>query len=189
MTTPLPYSLATAADLRHYAIPELQARLQTLEEQKQTEEREMRQAGGEALAGDTVTAEAIQQVVAQWSGIPVSNMKQSERQKLLRMEKTLHKAVVGQEEAVSAVANAIRLNRSGLSNQDRPIASFLFVGPSGTGKTLLAKSLAKYLFDDENAMMRIDASEYSEKHAVSRLIGSPPYVLLSLFPLLSPSSC
>ncbi|GAA5856264.1 hypothetical protein JCM8547_000843 [Rhodosporidiobolus lusitaniae] len=168
------YDLATAADLRHYAIPELQARLTTLEEQKKAEEREMRANGGEALAGDTVTAEAIQQVVAQWSGIPVTNMKQTERQKLLRMEKVLHKEVVGQEEAVSAVANAIRLNRSGLGNENRPIASFLFVGPSGTGKTNLAKALAKYLFDDENAMCRIDGSEYSEKHAVSRLIGSPP---------------
>ncbi|GAA6024897.1 hypothetical protein JCM10207_000279 [Rhodosporidiobolus poonsookiae] len=168
------YDLATAADLRHYAIPELQNRLATLEEQKKAEEREMRAAGGEALAGDTVTPEAIQQVVAQWSGIPVSSMKQTERQKLLRMEKVLRKEVVGQDEAVSAVANAIRLNRSGLGNQDRPIASFLFVGPSGTGKTQLAKALARFLFDSPDAMCRIDASEYSEKHAVSRLIGSPP---------------
>ncbi|GAA5892171.1 hypothetical protein JCM6882_005715 [Rhodosporidiobolus microsporus] len=168
------YDLATAADLRHYAIPELQTRLTTLEEQKKAEEREMRAQGGEALAGDTVTPEAIQQVVAQWSGVPVSNMKQSERQKLLRMEKSLRKEVVGQDEAVAAVANAIRLNRSGLSNQDRPIGSFLFVGPSGTGKTQLAKALAKFLFDSPDAMLRIDASEYSEKHAVSRLIGSPP---------------
>ncbi|GAA6035987.1 hypothetical protein JCM8097_005201 [Rhodosporidiobolus ruineniae] len=168
------YDLATAADLRHYAIPELQNRLATLEDQKKAEEREMRAQGGEALAGDTVTAEAIQQVVAQWSGVPVSNMKQSERQKLLRMEKALRKEVVGQDEAITAVSNAIRLNRSGLGNQDRPIASFLFVGPTGTGKTLLAKALAKFLFDSPDAMLRIDSSEYSEKHAVSRLIGSPP---------------
>jgi len=96
----------------------------------------------------------------------------TEKQKLLRMEKSLRKEVVGQDEAVSAVADAIRLNRSGLSNQDRPIASFLFVGPTGTGKTLLAKALAKFLFDSSDAMLRIDASEYSEKHAISRLIGS-----------------
>lgn len=177
-------SLATAADLRHYAIPELHSRLQQLEQQKKDEERQLRAEGGESLAGDTVTAEAIQQVVAQWSGIPVSNMKvrthqasrvklfsrliltvnfvrqMSEKQKLLKMEKTLRKEVVGQDEAVSAVANAIRLNRSGLSNQDRPIASFLFVGPSGTGKTQLAKALAKFLFDSPDAMLRIDASEY-----------------------------
>ncbi|BGP52503.1 hypothetical protein JCM8202_000150 [Rhodotorula sphaerocarpa] len=168
------YDLATAADLRHYAIPELHTRLQQLEQQKKDEERQLRAEGGESLAGDTVTAEAIQVVVAQWSGVPVSNMKMSERQKLLKMEKTLRKEVVGQEKAVAAVANAIRLNRSGLSNQDRPIASFLFVGPSGTGKTQLAKALAKFLFDSPDAMLRIDASEYSEKHSISRLIGSPP---------------
>ncbi|GAA5901605.1 hypothetical protein JCM8208_001553 [Rhodotorula glutinis] len=168
------YDLATAADLRHYAIPELNNRLVKLEEEKKAEERQLRAEGGEALAGDTVTPEAIQAVVSQWSGIPVSNMKTTEKQKLLRMEKSLRKEVVGQDEAVSAVADAIRLNRSGLSNQDRPIASFLFVGPTGTGKTLLAKALAKFLFDSSDAMLRIDASEYSEKHAISRLIGSPP---------------
>lgn len=97
----------------------------------------------------------------------------SEKQKLLKMEKTLRKEVVGQDEAVSAVANAIRLNRSGLSNADRPIASFLFCGPSGTGKTQLAKSLAKFLFDSPDAMLRIDASEYSEKHTVAKLLGAP----------------
>ncbi|BGO94734.1 hypothetical protein NBRC10512_007319 [Rhodotorula toruloides] len=168
------YDLATAADLRHYAIPELQTRLTQLEEQKQAEERQRRAEGAESLAGDTVTPEAIQQVVAQWSGVPVSNMKMTEKQKLLKMEKTLRKEVVGQDEAISAVANAIRLNRSGLSNQDRPIASFLFVGPSGTGKTQLAKALAKFLFDSPDAMIRLDGSEYSEKHAIARLIGSPP---------------
>ena len=98
----------------------------------------------------------------------------SEKQKLLRLEKLLNKAVIGQEQAVQAVANAIRLNKSGLANPDRPIASFLFVGPSGTGKTLLSKELATLLFDSPDAMMRIDASEYSEKHSISRLIGSPP---------------
>ncbi|CEQ38850.1 SPOSA6832_00325 [Sporobolomyces salmonicolor] len=168
------YDLATAADLTHYAIPELQNRLAKLEQEKKEEEKLLREEGGEVLAGDTVTPEAIQQVVAQWSGIPVTSMKMSEKQKLLRMEKLLRKEVVGQDEAVAAVSNAIRLNRSGLSNQDRPIASFLFVGPSGTGKTQLAKALAKFLFDSSEAMLRIDASEYSEKHSVSRLIGAPP---------------
>ncbi|GAA5947073.1 hypothetical protein JCM3765_002140 [Sporobolomyces pararoseus] len=167
------YDLATAADITHGALPDLRTRLAQLEEQKKEEDKALRAAGGEALAGDTVTPEAIQAVVAQWSGIPVSSMKLSEKQKLLKMEKTLRKEVVGQDEAVTAVANAIRLNRSGLSNADRPIASFLFCGPSGTGKTQLAKSLAKFLFDSPDAMLRIDASEYSEKHTVAKLLGAP----------------
>ncbi|GAA5876075.1 hypothetical protein JCM16303_007012 [Sporobolomyces ruberrimus] len=167
------YDLATAADITHGALPDLRNRLVQLEEAKKEEEKAMRAAGGEFLAGDTVTPEAIQAVVAQWSGIPVTSMKLSEKQKLLKMEKTLRKEVVGQDEAVSAVANAIRLNRSGLSNADRPIASFLFCGPSGTGKTQLAKSLAKFLFDSPDAMLRIDASEYSEKHTVAKLLGAP----------------
>ncbi|GAA6011075.1 hypothetical protein JCM11491_005928 [Sporobolomyces phaffii] len=167
------YDLATAADITHGALPDLRNRLAHLEEAKKEEEKAMKVAGGELLAGDTVTPEAIQAVVAQWSGIPVTSMKLSEKQKLLKMEKTLRKEVVGQDEAVSAVANAIRLNRSGLSNADRPIASFLFCGPSGTGKTQLAKSLAGFLFDSKDAMLRIDASEYSEKHTVSKLLGAP----------------
>lgn len=167
------YDLATAADITHGALPDLRTRLAQLEEQKKEEDKALRASGGEALAGDTVTPEAIQAVVAQWSGIPVTSMKLSEKQKLLKMEKTLRKEVVGQDEAVTAVANAIRLNRSGLSNADRPIASFLFCGPSGTGKTQLAKSLAKFLFDSPDAMLRIDASEYSEKHTVAKLLGAP----------------
>ncbi|GAA5922509.1 ATP-dependent Clp protease ATP-binding subunit [Sporobolomyces koalae] len=167
------YDLATAADIVHGALPDLRNRLATLEEAKKEEDKQMRASGGEALAGDTVTPEAIQAVVAQWSGIPVTSMKLSEKQKLLKMEKTLRREVVGQDEAVAAVSNAIRLNRSGLSNADRPIASFLFVGPSGTGKTQLAKSLAKFLFDSPDAMLRIDASEYSEKHTVAKLLGAP----------------
>ncbi|GAA6062402.1 hypothetical protein JCM10212_006188 [Sporobolomyces blumeae] len=167
------YDLATAADITHGALPDLRHRLAVLEEAKKEEEKQMRAAGGEALAGDTVTPEAIQQVVAQWSGVPVTSMKMSEKQKLLKMEKTLRKEVIGQEEAISAVANAIRLNRSGLSNADRPVASFLFVGPSGTGKTQLAKALARFMFDSPDAMLRIDASEFSEKHTVSKLLGAP----------------
>ncbi|KAK4702684.1 ATP-dependent Clp protease ATP-binding subunit ClpB, partial [Phenoliferia sp. Uapishka_3] len=168
------YDLATAADLRHYAIPELLSRLENLEQKKRAEDAAMVAGGGETLSGDVVTPEAIQTIVSNWSGIPVSSLKTTERQKLLRMEKILSKSVVGQPEAVKAVADAIRLSRSGLGNQDRPIASFLFVGPSGTGKTLLTKTLASFLFDSPDAMIRIDGSEYSEKHAISRLIGSPP---------------
>ncbi|KAM0756236.1 hypothetical protein T439DRAFT_320934 [Meredithblackwellia eburnea MCA 4105] len=168
------YDLATAADLQHYAIPDLQNRLDALEQAKRAEDAARLAAGGESLSGDIVTPEAIQTIVSNWSGIPVTSLKTSERQKLLKMEKILSKSVVGQPEAVKAVADAIRLSRSGLGNQDRPIASFLFVGPSGTGKTLLTKTLASFLFDSPNAMIRIDGSEYSEKHAISRLIGSPP---------------
>lgn len=171
--TPLLYSLATAADITHGALPDLRNRLGQLEDAKKEEDRAMRLAGTEQLAGDTVTPEAIQAVVAQWSGIPVTSMKLSEKQKLLKMERTLRREVIGQDEAVNAVANAIRLNRSGLSNAERPIASLLFCGPSGTGKTLLAKALAKFLFDSPDAMLRIDASEYSEKHTVSKLLGAP----------------
>ncbi|KAG8993211.1 hypothetical protein FRB90_000743 [Tulasnella sp. 427] len=126
------------------------------------------------MVADSVTPEAIAEVVARWTGIPVSRLMSTEAQKLLKMEKHLARQVVGQPEAVKAVANAIRLSRSGLANATRPIASFLFAGPSGTGKTLLSKTLATVLFDSPDAMIRIDASEYSEKHAVSRLIGAPP---------------
>lgn len=157
------YDLATAADIVHGALPDLNARLQALEAQKREEDAAKRASGADILAGDTVTPEHIQAVVAQWSGIPVQNLRMSEKQKLLRMEKTLRKQVIGQDEAVKAVSDAVRLSRSGLSNQDRPIASFLFVGPSGTGKTELTKALAKFLFDSPDAMIRIDGSEYSEK--------------------------
>lgn len=169
------YDLATAADIEHYALPDLHARLETLAAAKIKEEADAIASGaGAPLSTDTVTPEAIQLIVAAWSGIPVSSLKTTEKQKLLRMEKILTKSVVGQPEAVRAVSDAIRLSRSGLNNSDRPIASFLFCGPSGTGKTLLSKALSKLLFDSESAMMRIDASEYSEKHSIARLIGSPP---------------
>jgi len=163
------YDIATASDIRYYAIPELEKRLEGLEQQKLRED-----TSGNKMVTDSVTPEAIAEVVGRWTGIPVSRLLSSEAQKLLQMERILQKQVVGQPEAVSAVANAIRLSRSGLANSGRPIASFLFAGPSGTGKTLLSKTLATLLFDSPDAMIRIDASEYSEKHAVSRLIGAPP---------------
>jgi ATP-dependent Clp protease ATP-binding subunit ClpB len=126
------------------------------------------------LVKEEVEAEDIAEIVSRWTGIPVTRMLQSEREKLLHLEEDLHKRVVGQDEAVEAVADAIRLNRTGLSNQDRPIGSFLFLGTTGVGKTELAKALAEYLFDDENLLTRIDMSEYQERHTVSRLVGAPP---------------
>ncbi|KAI0094884.1 P-loop containing nucleoside triphosphate hydrolase protein [Irpex rosettiformis] len=160
------YDLSTASDLRYYAIPELQNRLAKLEAQKSEEQAE--------TGKDAVTPDQIAEIVARWTGIPVTKLMSTERDKLLKMEKILAESVVGQPEAVKAVANAIRLSRSGLRNASRPIASFLFAGPSGTGKTLMTKTLATLLFDSPDAMIRIDGSEYSEKHSISRLIGSPP---------------
>ncbi|EIN13756.1 hypothetical protein PUNSTDRAFT_58027 [Punctularia strigosozonata HHB-11173 SS5] len=161
------YDLATASDLRYYAIPDLNKRLAELEAQKAEED-----AAG--TGKDVVTPEQIAEIVGRWTNIPVTRLMSTEKEKLLRLEKTLAENVVGQPEAVKAVANAIRLSRSGLRNEGRPIASFLFAGPSGTGKTLLTKTLATVLFDSPDAMIRIDASEYSEKHSISRLIGAPP---------------
>ena len=127
-----------------------------------------------ALIKEEVTADDIAEVVAKWTGIPVQKMLQSEREKLLVLEEELHKSVVGQEEAIEAVSDAIRRSRAGLQDEKKPIGTFLFLGTTGIGKTELAKALASYLFDDENAMTRIDMSEYQERHAVSRLVGAPP---------------
>ena len=127
-----------------------------------------------ALIKEEVTADDIAEVVAKWTGIPVQKMLQSEREKLLVLEEELHKSVVGQEEAIEAVSDAIRRSRAGLQDEKKPIGTFLFLGTTGIGKTELAKALANYLFDDENAMTRIDMSEYQERHAVSRLVGAPP---------------
>ena len=126
------------------------------------------------LVTEAVTPEDIAEVVAKWTGIPVKRMLESEKEKLLRMESELHKRVVGQDEAIRAVADAVRRNRAGLSNEKRPIGSFLFMGTTGVGKTELAKALASFLFNDENMMTRIDMSEYQERHTVSRLVGAPP---------------
>ncbi|KAF9657779.1 ATP-dependent chaperone ClpB [Tenacibaculum sp. ZH5_bin.1] len=129
---------------------------------------------GNSLIKEEVTYDDIAEVVAKWTGVPVTKMLQSEREKLLKLEDELHKRVVGQEEAIEAVSDAVRRSRSGLQNPDKPIGSFLFLGTTGVGKTELAKALAEYLFDDENAMTRIDMSEYQERHSVSRLVGAPP---------------
>ncbi|KAF7320345.1 hypothetical protein MKEN_00819300 [Mycena kentingensis (nom. inval.)] len=162
------HDLQTASDLRYYALPDLQNRLQALEAKKAAED------AAEGDSTDTVASEHIAEVVARWTNIPVTRLMSTEKEKLLRMEKVLAAEVVGQPDAVKAVANAIRLSRSGLTNPNRPIASFLFAGGSGSGKTLLAKTLAQILFDTPDAIMRIDASEFSEKHSISRLIGAPP---------------
>jgi len=130
--------------------------------------------GSKPMINEEVGAEEIADIVSKWTGIPVSKMLQSEREKLLHLEEELHKRIVGQEEAISALADAIRRSRAGLQDARRPIGSFIFLGTTGVGKTELAKALAEYLFDDENAMVRIDMSEYQERHTVSRLIGAPP---------------
>jgi len=156
------------AELRYGKIKESQETL----EQLQHELQEQQKAG--TLIKEEVTNEDIAEVVAKWTGIPVMKMLQSEREKLLKLENVLHERVVGQQEAIEAVSDAIRRSRAGLQDTKKPIGSFLFLGTTGVGKTELAKTLAAYLFDDENAMTRIDMSEYQERHAVSRLVGAPP---------------
>ncbi len=141
---------------------------------KKTQEQLKSTQGGEAMVREEVTADDIAEVVSRWTGIPVTKMMQSEKEKLLHLEDELHKRVIGQDEAIDAVADAVRRSRAGLQDPNRPIASFLFLGTTGTGKTELAKTLADYLFNDESMMTRIDMSEYQEKFSVSRLIGAPP---------------
>ena len=150
-------------------------RLRAIEEEIAAVERQLRQRqGAEAMVKEEVTADDIADVVSRWTGIPVSRMLQAERDKLLRLEDELHQRVVGQDEAISAVADAVRRSRAGLQDPRRPIGSFIFLGTTGVGKTELAKALAAYLFNDENMMTRIDMSEYQEKFSVSRLVGAPP---------------
>ncbi|TAI49044.1 ATP-dependent chaperone ClpB [Flagellimonas allohymeniacidonis] len=156
------------AELRYGKIKEAQERLEKLHQELADQ-----QSAG-TLIKEEVTNEDIAEVVAKWTGIPVTKMLQSEREKLLQLEEVLHKRVVGQEEAIEAVSDAIRRSRAGLQDAKKPIGSFLFLGNTGVGKTELAKTLAAYLFDDENAMTRIDMSEYQERHSVSRLVGAPP---------------
>jgi ATP-dependent Clp protease ATP-binding subunit ClpA len=135
---------------------------------------EARQASGELIMKEEIDAEDIADIVSRWTGIPVSKMLQSERQKLLAIEEELHLRVIGQDEAVRAVSEAVKRSRAGMGDEKRPIGSFIFLGPTGVGKTELARTLAAYLFDDEEAMIRIDMSEYMESHTVSRLVGAPP---------------
>jgi ATP-dependent Clp protease ATP-binding subunit ClpB len=156
------------AELRYGKIKEAQESLSKLETQLAENQDE------HSLIKEEVTQEDIAEIVAKWTGIPVTKMLQSDREKLLRLEDELHKRVVGQEEAIVAVSDAVRRSRAGLQDQKKPLGSFLFLGTTGVGKTELAKALAAYMFDDENAMTRIDMSEYQERHSVSRLIGAPP---------------
>lgn len=167
---------ARAADLQYYAIPEQEAIIKQLEKEKVAADAALHATSGDSggsMITDIVGPDQINEIVSRWTGIPVTRLKTSEKDKLLKMEKALGKIVVGQKEAVQAVSNAIRLQRSGLSNPNQP-PSFLFCGPSGTGKTLLTKALAEFLFDDPKAMIRFDMSEYQERHALSRMIGAPP---------------
>lgn len=159
---------AKVAELRYGKIKEAQEKLESLQHVLDKQE------ASNTLIKEEVTKEDIADVVAKWTGIPVSKMLQTEIDKLLQLEDVLHKRVVGQNEAIEVVSDAIRRSRAGLQDQNRPIGSFLFLGTTGVGKTELAKTLAAYLFDDENAMTRIDMSEYQEKHSVSRLVGAPP---------------
>jgi ATP-dependent Clp protease ATP-binding subunit ClpB len=156
---------AKMSEIQYGKIPELEKQLKAAQEAEKK---------GFTLLQDRVTAEEIAEVVSRWTGIPVSKMLEGERDKLLRMEDELHKRVVGQDEAVHAVADAIRRSRAGLSDPNKPNGSFLFLGPTGVGKTELCKALAEFLFDSSDAMIRIDMSEFMEKHSVSRLIGAPP---------------
>ncbi|GAB4241224.1 MAG: ATP-dependent chaperone ClpB [Methyloligellaceae bacterium] len=157
--------LARASELSYGRIPELE---------KQLAEAEAEEASASAMLEEAVTADHIAAVVSRWTGIPVDKMLEGEREKLLRMEDELSKRVIGQEEAVHAVSTAVRRARAGLQDPNRPIGSFMFLGPTGVGKTELTKALAEFLFDDEHAMVRLDMSEYMEKHSVARLIGAPP---------------
>jgi len=165
----LKYDLNRAAELKYSKLTELQKQLQEAEAQLSAT-----QTTGQTLLREEVTESDIAEIISKWTGIPISKLVESEMQKLLHLEDELHKRVIGQDEAVTAVADAIQRSRAGLADPNRPVASFIFLGPTGVGKTELAKALASYLFDTEEAIVRIDMSEYMEKHAVSRLIGAPP---------------
>ncbi|GAA3793910.1 ATP-dependent chaperone ClpB [Sphaerisporangium flaviroseum] len=162
------YDLNRAAELMHGKLPELERRLHAAEEQLESKQ------GGHRLLREVVTEDEIASIVARWTGIPVSRLKEGEREKLLKLDDILHERVVGQDQAVQAVTDAIIRARSGIKDPRRPIGSFIFLGPTGVGKTELAKALAEALFDTEENMVRIDMSEYQERHTVSRLVGAPP---------------
>src|SRR3569832_920839 len=160
--------LNRAAELRFGRAPEL-------EKQLASKNVELKSAQGEgSFLREEVTEEDIAAVVSKWTGIPVDKMLESEQSRLIHMEERLHQRVIGQDQAVAAIANAVRRARAGLQDPNRPMGSFIFLGPTGGGKTELARALAEFLFDDESSMIRIDMSEYQEKHTVSRLIGAPP---------------
>jgi len=163
------YDLNRAAELKYGKLTDLQRKVEQAEEKLDNA-----QTSGQSLLREEVTEEDIAEIISKWTGIPVSKLVASEMEKLLHLEDELHQRVVGQEEAVTAVADAIQRSRAGLADPNRPIASFIFLGPTGVGKTELAKALASYMFDTEDAIVRIDMSEYMEKHAVARLIGAPP---------------
>ena len=156
------------AEIRYGKIKALENDIAAIQQQLHS------QQGADVMVREEVTADDIAEVVSRWTGIPVSRMMQSEREKLLHLEEELHKRVIGQQEAIQAVSDAVRRSRAGLQDPKRPIASFIFLGTTGVGKTELAKALAEYLFNDETMMTRIDMSEYQEKFSVSRLIGAPP---------------
>ena len=162
------YDLNRAASLRHGKLPEIERRLRAAEERLASKQ------GGHRLLREVVTADEIASIVSRWTGIPVTRLQEGERQKLLRLDEVLHERVVGQDEAVQLVADAVVRSRSGVKDPRRPIGSFIFLGPTGVGKTELAKTLAAALFDSESNMIRIDMSEYQERHTVSRLVGAPP---------------
>ncbi|HWL40544.1 MAG TPA: AAA family ATPase, partial [Gemmatimonadaceae bacterium] len=161
--------LQKAAEIAYGQIPQLEKQMHDAEQQLAS-----KQAGGARFLKEEVTAEDIAEIVSRWTGIPVSRMMEAERERLTRLEGVLATRVIGQDEAVRAVANAVRRSRAGLQDPNRPIGSFIFLGPTGVGKTETARALAEFLFDDEHAMVRIDMSEYMEKHSVARLIGAPP---------------
>jgi ATP-dependent Clp protease ATP-binding subunit ClpB len=162
------YDLAKVAELRHGTLPQLERELEVARNGGRED------TAGQRLFKEELDAEDVADVVAKWTGVPVSKLLEGEVEKLLRMEEALHRRVVAQEDAVSAISDAVRRARAGLKDPKRPIGSFIFIGPTGVGKTLLARALAEFLFDDESAMTRIDMSEYMEKHSVSRLVGAPP---------------
>jgi ATP-dependent Clp protease ATP-binding subunit ClpB len=161
--------LGRAAELQYGTIPELEKQLEAAESAESSTD-----GAGPKFLKEEVDAEDVAEVVAKWTGIPVSRLMEGEIEKLVHMEERLHQRVVGQDEAVSAVASALRRSRAGLADPNRPIGTFLFLGPTGVGKTELARALAEFMFDSEEAMIRLDMSEYMEKHTVSRLIGAPP---------------
>ena len=159
------YDLSLVAELKHGKLPDLEAELEKLENADKKDD---------SILKEEVTAEEIAEIVARWTGVPVTKLIEGEREKILRLQSILHERVIGQEEAVDAVAEAIMRARAGIKDPQRPIGSFLFLGPTGVGKTELAKTLAETLFDSESNVVRIDMSEYMEKHSVARLLGAPP---------------